>query len=222
MKRPLHKPHSLRAFTMLEMMIAIALVGMLIIGLNFFVFSMGELWGRSSDKRLFEQHVRAVSRYLEAELRQAGLPPHATKNTAAFIPQEIHPSAGLTEILLTFDLPEGSRLVAWPERPLPELVCSFQVRQGKGLYLLWHSRLEVRFEEDSPREVLITPFVTAMAYDYYDVDAKTWSTERSPKKDSSSGEYLAPQRLRLSFAHGGYTQEITLPLPYAAEGLPNF
>ncbi len=222
MSTPLPLRRLSRAFSLVEMMVAIALVGLLIVGLNYFVFSMGEIWGRSSDKRLFEQHVRSVSRFLESELRQAGLPPHATRSTPAFVPLEIRPSGGLSEVLLTFDLPEGSRLITWPERPLPELVCSFQVRQGKGLYLLWHSRLETRFEQDSPREVLITPFVSAIAYDYYDTQAKTWSTERTPKRDPRTSSYPSPQRLRLSFAHKGYTQEVTLPLPLVEEGLPNF
>ena len=43
------------AFTLLEVLLSLALVGLLLIALNTFVFSMGELWGRNSDRRLFDQ-----------------------------------------------------------------------------------------------------------------------------------------------------------------------
>ena len=58
------------------------------------------------------------------------------------------------ENMLTFELPGGSRFFNWPDRPLPEVVCSFQVRQNEGLILLWHSRLEKNFDTDPPRDCL--------------------------------------------------------------------
>lgn len=218
---PLRK--SLRkGFTLLELMIAIALVGLLLVGLNYFIFSMGELWGHSSEKRLFEQHVRSVTRYLEGELRLAAMPPYAKKGTQVFTPMEIRPSGGFSEVLLTFDLPEGSRLLNWPERRLPEVVCSLQVRADKGLYLLWHSRLERRFEEDPPREVLVSPFINSIAYDYFDAETQVWTTEKTPKKDNQTGKYPSPQRIRIGFLHDGYVKESVIALPELGEGLPNF
>src|SRR5262245_29771708 len=50
-------------FTLLEILLAVALVGLVLVALNTFVFSMGELWGQRSEVRLFEQHVRAVVRF---------------------------------------------------------------------------------------------------------------------------------------------------------------
>src|SRR4051812_3329908 len=63
------------AFTLIEILLALALVALLLVGLNTFIFSMGELWGQRADVRLFDQHVRAVTRFLEHELRAAALPP---------------------------------------------------------------------------------------------------------------------------------------------------
>ena len=48
-----------RGFTLLELLLAMALAATVLIGLNTFVFSMGELWGRGGDVRLFDRHVRA-------------------------------------------------------------------------------------------------------------------------------------------------------------------
>jgi len=213
---------SRKGFTILELIIAIAVVGMLLVGLNYFVFSMGELWGRNSEKRLFEQHVRAVSRYIERELRNASMPPSGGQGLSAFAVEELRPSGALSETLLTFELREGSRLLNWPDRPLPEVVCALQARDRQGLYLLWHSRLEEHYNEDPPREVLISPFGTAIEYDYYDEDTKRWTTEKQMKRNIGGSGFPVPRRIRLLFAHKGYTLERVITLPWTAEGLPNF
>lgn len=209
------------AFTLLEILLSLALLSMMLIALNTFVFSMGELWGRNADVRLFDQHARAVTHFLERELRAATLPPAARSGSTPIAAQEIRPTSGLTDTLLTFELPAGSRLLLWPERALPEVVCSLQAREREGLILLWHSRLEKNFDTDAPRETVITPLVSGLAYDYYDADFKRWSTETALKKDAT-GATLAPQRLRLKFTYGKLTKETVVALVTPGEGLPNF
>jgi prepilin-type N-terminal cleavage/methylation domain-containing protein len=211
-----------RAFTILEVLVAIALVGLVLVALNTFIFSMGELWGKGSDSRLFDQHVRAVTRFLERELRTAGFPPNVIRGTAAFAARETRAASGLSAPLLTFELAEGSRLLVWPDTPLPEVVCALAVRDGAGLLLLWQSRLETRFEEDPPRETVISPLVTGIRYEYYEADFKSWRSESLPRRVRSGEGYEAPQRLRLTFSHGAFTRESTVSLPVVEEGLPLF
>jgi prepilin-type N-terminal cleavage/methylation domain-containing protein len=208
-------------FTLLEILLALALVALLLVSLNTFVFSMGELWGQRTDVRLFEQHVRAVARFLEHELRASALPPAARPNSTPIALQEVRPQNGLMEKMLTFELPAGSRLFNWPERPLPEVVCSFQARPNEGLVLLWHSRLEKNFETDSPRETVVTPLVSALSYDYYDADSNRWTTEMALKMDPQ-GQPMTPQRLRLKFNYAKLTRETVVTLPTPGEALPLF
>lgn len=212
---------SRRGFTLIEILLALSLVGLVLVALNTFVFSMGELWGRNQDLRLFEQHVRAVTRYLEQELRTAAFPPATTAGGAAIAVQEIRPQSGSTDNLLTFELPAGSRLITWPDRPLPEVVCSLQANEREGLRLLWHSRLETRFNDDPPRETTITPLVTALSYDYFDEQFKNWKNEPQLRRDSDN-QLLPPQRLRLKFTYRKLTRETVVTLPVMPEGLPNF
>lgn len=225
----MNRPRSLAAatrrrsragFTLLEILLALALVSLVLVALNSFVFSMGELWGRNTDLRLFEQHVRAVTRFLENELRAAALPPAARANSTPIAPQEIRPQNGMMENMVTFELPAGSRLFTWPDRPLPEVVCSFQVRQNEGLIMLWHSRLEKNFETDPPRETVITPLVTALAYDYYDEELKRWTTETQLKMEQN--QPLTPHRMRLKFTYNNVTRESVITLPVPGQGLPAF
>jgi prepilin-type N-terminal cleavage/methylation domain-containing protein len=210
-----------RAFTLIEILLALALVALLLVALNTFVFSMGELWGQRSDVRLFDQHVRAVTRFLEHELRAAALPPAARQNSTPIGLLEVRPQNGLMEKMLTFELPAGSRLFSWPEQPLPEVVCSFQARRDEGLVMLWHSRLEKNFDTDPPREIVITPWVTSLAYDYYDAESNRWTTENSVKMDLQ-GQPLTPQRLVLKFTYNKLTRESVVTLPTPGEGLPVF
>ncbi len=209
-----------RAFTLLEILLALALTALVLVSLNVFVFSMGELWGRNSEARLFDRHVRAVTRFLEEELHTAALPPYSSAGKTPIVPQEIKPPNGSTENLLTFELTAGNRLLVWPDRPLPEVVCSLQARERDGLVLLWHSRLEQKFADDPPRETVITPLVTSLAYDYYDPDFRTWKTEETIRKNNA-GQLQTPQRLRLRFAYGKLKRESVITLPAPTEGLPN-
>ncbi|HEU5080224.1 MAG TPA: prepilin-type N-terminal cleavage/methylation domain-containing protein [Opitutaceae bacterium] len=209
------------AFTLIEVLCALALVALVMVALNTFIFSMGELWGKNNETRLFERHVRSVTRFLDSEMRTAALPPVGRLNTVAIAPKEIRTQSGTTEPLLTFELPAGSRLINWPDRPLPDVVCSLVVRDRDGLVLLWHSRLEKKFAQDPPRETVITPLVTGMSYDYYDADFKRWRNETQLRKESN-GEVKPPQRLRLKFAYQKLTAETVVTLPTTTEGLPQF
>ena len=207
------------AFTLLEILLALALVGLLLVSMNTFVFSMGELWGQRTDIRLFDQHVRAVTRFLEHELRAAALPPAAQPNSTPIALQEVQPQNGMMEKMLTFELPAGSRLFTWPGAPLPEVVCSFQARPNEGLVLLWHSRLEKNFEKDPPRETVVTPLVAGLIYDYYDADTSRWTTETALKMDPQ-GQPMTPQRLRLRFQYRKLARESVVTLPTPGEALP--
>lgn len=211
-----------RGFTLLEVLLSLALVAMLLLVMNATVFSMGELWGRGTDRRLFDQHVTAVARFLERELRTASLPPFVRIGDTPVTAPEIKPIEGNSDNLLTFTLPSGSRLIAWPDgRPLPEVVCSLQVREREGLILLWHSSLETKFNDDPPRETVISTLVTDLSYDYYDATLKSWSTEPALKKDPN-GQVMTPQRLRLKFLYDKMDQTRVIALPTATEGVPMF
>ena len=208
-------------FTLLEVLLALALVGFMLVALNTFVFSMGELWGRNRDLRLFDQHVRAVTRFLERELRTASLPPAVTAGDAAVEAREVEVEFGRQAELITFGLRQGSRILAWPERPLPEVVCSIEVRPRVGLVLYWKSVLEERAGSDAPREMVLTPLATALRYDYYDDEFRRWESLDQLRRDRN-GDLETPRRLRLTFEYQGLVRETLVPIPAFGEGLPLF
>ena len=212
-----------RAFSLVEILLAVSLLGALLLAMSVFIFSMGDIWGRNSEQRLFDQHVRAVTRHVEELLRSAALAPAATSGTpvSPIAPQDIRLETGATDSVLTFELPAGDRVLPWPAGPLPDVVCSLAVEDGKGLLLYWHSKIETRYADDPPRAMVLTPFGTGLSYDYYQTDTKSWQNQPRLQKDQN-GSWLVPARLTLRFAHGKMTAETTVALVAATDALPSF
>jgi hypothetical protein len=86
--------------------------------------------------------------------------------------------------------------------------------------MLWHSDLENNFNTDPPREALVSPFVTALEFDYYDTTSNRWSTETQLKTDASNNP-IPPQRLELTFTYSGLVRRMFIIIPTPGQGLPN-
>lgn len=213
------RPGDRRAFTLIETLLAAALLGALLLALNFFVFSMAEIWGTGTERRLFEQHVRAVTREVESMLRTAVLPP--VVNDPPLFAREIRLDDGRRVTALTFELPAGSPRLPWPERPLPDVVCSLVQQEGKGLMLYWHSRQEDQFDQVTPRALTLSAFGTTLSYDYREADGAIWRTYDQLQRNTSS-QWTIPARLRLKFTHGKLTAETIVTLPPSPGPLPHF
>ena len=207
-------------FTLIELLLAIAIMAMLLVALFTFVFSMGEIWGHGSEKRLFEQHVNAVTRHLEAMFRRATLPVGASAVAEPFTIRELRTGSG-TGNLLGFDLTNGDRILVWNGPPLPEVKCSLGIEPNRGLMLYWQSKLEINHATEPPRAVLVSPFVTKIDYFYRDEESGSWRSGTAPQK-SSEGHWLVPDSIKLTFAHGAATAERTLTLPARNGALPLF
>jgi prepilin-type N-terminal cleavage/methylation domain-containing protein len=206
------------AFTLVEVLLALALLGSLLVALNVFVFSMAEVWGKGRDERLFGQHCRAVSAHVEDLLRAAVLGPGGDGLAIKEVKQE---NGGETPELC-FTLADGDRLLPWPSAAIPDVELSFTVDpRGKGLILHWQSVLELRREQEAPRVVVVSPFVVSMGWDYYDESFKRWETVEEPKREPD-GTYLLPKRLRLRFAYNKLTAERVLRVPTHGEGATDY
>jgi prepilin-type N-terminal cleavage/methylation domain-containing protein len=208
-----------RGFTLLELLLSLALIGLLLVAMNTFIFSMGELWGRGADLRLFDRHARAVTRFVEKTLNSTALP--GAQGAQVLTVEEVRLPDGPTMPLLTFELPAGSHVLPWPESPLPDVVCSLGVRPDQGLVCYWHSRVETHFADEAPRATVLSPLVTGMSYDYYNASFNRWQNYATLQRDSSS-KWQLPTRLRLRFTYGKLTRELVVSLPSASQALPLF
>lgn len=210
-------------FSLLEVIIAVFLGALVLTGTISFLFSMGQLWGRGAEERLFEKHVRGVSRFLEESFHQAGLRLEQDAEQGPVYWAERGGRQNLTTQYLTFELDRGPGLLVWPDEPLPRVVCSLQHVPDDGLYLLWRSRLEDDFQEAEPRRTLVSPFVTAMRYHYLDYadENDDWEILDDPEREPD-GSYLAPQRIELVFKYKEETVRRQIALPTIFNGVPLF
>jgi prepilin-type N-terminal cleavage/methylation domain-containing protein len=201
-------------FSLIEVLLALALLASLLVALNFFIFSMGEIWGQNRERRLFDQHVRAVTRYVEDLLRRGAM--SAGPASPGLQTTEILSEHG-TVPLLTFELPAGDRVLPWPGDPLPDVRCSLAADAGRGLLVYWQSRWEIGFDREPPRAVVVSPLVTSIGYDYYNREFQAWQNHETPVRDPT-GKYEVPTRLRLHFAHGAYAADAVVNVPSTAPG----
>ena len=214
MSRSFHR----RGFSLLEMLVSLALLGILMVTLNTFLFSMSELWGGGRDQRLFDQHTRAaaalVQRSFEASATGAGATGVALR--------DVENGAGGTAPRLSFLLPDAGRLADWPEAPLPDVDFDVSVEEGRGLIFRWRSRLELERADGDRHETVISPFVTALRYEYYDADLRTWSVADEPLAEPGSTTWRRPARVHLVFRRGSLqaTKIISLPLKRAGASTP--
>ena len=216
------RPRRSRAFTLVEVLLALALLAALLAALNQFVFSITEAWTKDRDRFVFVQHTRAVTRHVD-EMLQTAINHARSSGTTSGAPaiDELHVPGGTTAELLAFDLPGGVRLFVWPAKPLPEVRCGLGFKPDEGLVVYWKSRLEEDFATADMRMTVISPFVTGISYDYYDTDKQTWSNEDTLQEDST-GAFQTPQRVRLKFARHGQEIEQIIPLTMTREGVPAY
>ena len=210
-------------FTLLEIMFAVFMGAALLVAATTFVFSLGELWGKGANVWLFQKHVRGVSRFLEQSFQTSSWKLSDGEVESVVYWSNRGGREYENEELLTFELEKSPGVLVWPEDPLPYVVCSLELDDEEGLYLLWRSRLEKDFGEEEPRKTLISPFVKGIKYFYIDPEDEDaeWEIEEDPVKETD-GTFTLPQRIEIIFEYEGQEEKRQIPLPSLFSGVPMF
>lgn len=213
---------SKQGFTLLEMLLAVALGAYLVTMMTAFLFSMAGLWGAGSNERLFEKHARGVSRFLEHSFQTASSR-YSTSGEASGPVYWMNWEGDDSErdSFLSFELDKSPGALIWPGDPMPHVVCSLFFDPDEGLFLLWRSRLEEDFDDDPPRKTMISPFVREIQYHYIDYEEENpqWEIETTPLQEAD-GAYTMPERIELLFQFEEEEVMRQLILPKAMSGTP--
>jgi len=214
---------SRRGFTLLEIMFAVFMGAAILVAATTFVFSLGELWGKGANIWLFQKHVRGVSRFLEQSFQTSSWKLSNGEAESVVYWSNRGGREYENEELLTFELEKSPGVLVWSEDPLPYVVCSLELDDEDGLYLLWRSRLEEDFGEEEPRKTLISPFVKRIRYFYIDTEDENagWEVEEDPVKEAD-GTFTLPQRIEIVFEYEGREEKRQIPLPSLFDGVPMF
>lgn len=214
------QPSGRSGFTLIELLAGIALMALLLAALLTFIFSMTEIWGQGGGRRLFQQHVNAVTAHVDAMLRHAALPAAGAWQAEPFrfIRARTEDHGALEG--LGFTLVKGDRLLQWPgARRAPQTVCVLAVVPEEGLWVIWRSELED--QDDAWHETLVSPFVTSLSYEYYNPETRAWRPETTVER-TGAGAWRVPEQIVLHFAQGKFQAERSLTLPLTIGGLPVF
>ena len=221
--RTLLPTSAVAGFTLVEVMVAVFFGAMILVAATSFIFSMGELWGRGAETRLFHKHTRGVSRFIEQSFEKASLRSMESSESGVVTWAERGGAVNKGRKFMTFELRDSPGAFVWPEEPLPFVVCSLEYDEREGLFILWQSRLEEDYQDQEPRRTSISPFVKDFRYHYIDYTEENpeWEILDDPKTESAT-ELVIPQRLELVFEYQG--EEITrqIDVPTTFTGVPLF
>lgn len=86
-------------------------------------------------------------------------------------------------------------------------------KKGEGLSLLWYSILQEEVEDENDlRRTLISPYITAVSYIYWDESFEKWEAEEDPQ-EGEDDEFLLPRFIKITFEHDDISKERTISIP---------
>jgi prepilin-type N-terminal cleavage/methylation domain-containing protein len=204
-----------RGFTLLEILLSLAILAGVLVALNSLLFGIVGGWGEGRDRRLFDQHRRALARQLGDAVRDAAEAPGGTplairKQAWAGRGEEPRPA---------WSLPEGGRLATWAGEPLPDVDFTMEVDEEKGLVVGWRSRAEVDGEADRWHEAVVSPFVRRLEFAYAPAGAGgRWEVSETPLSEPGFTGWRTPDHLRLHLELGKEKAEVRVRVSGRREG----
>lgn len=240
-KLPYRKPPGSlsKGFTLIEMIAALAIVGIFMTLMMFHVVGLSNIWLQGSDDDFFDQHVDGVSLFISQAFEQA------ETNLDANLNNNGQNSSGATAGLSSEALP-----VRWAQPPgwfdmdlpllhfrqeqapalfvregahLPRIRAFLYFEQRQGLAILWYSDMEVEAPErvEDLNLTMLSPFVTRLEYAYYDSEDERWETTERPLTEENDA-YILPHFLKLRFEHQGEIRERLVYIPQRIIEMPLF
>lgn len=203
-----------RGFTLLEILLSLAILAAVLVALNSLLFGIVGGWGEGRDSRLFDQHRRALA-------RQLGEAAEAAANRAGGVAWNIDKVAwsGREEApRVTWSMPDAGRLASWPAEPLPDVDLALEVDRDRGLVLGWRSRAETDAEADSWHEAVLSPFVRRLEFAYAAEAGRPATVSETPLPTDGFTGWRQPDHLRIHLERGRDKAEIRVRLAGKREG----
>lgn len=199
--------HKQSGFTLLEILLALAVAGTLLLAATTFLVSISNLWFQENDTEYFDRHVEGVVTFLETMIAKAEIETDSNSGEQAQ-PVSWQKPPGASE----FDNPYISAYL----RETPPVLRAEGVRfpgatvylvfdRMEGLGLLWHTQFEKAENLSDLRFTVLSRFVKDMLYCYYDEDDDSWEELADPMEED--GQYVLPDFLKLTFVHPEFVDE---------------
>ena len=219
MKTRLHNPaHT--GFTLIEVVMSIALGGLLLTAAASFLFGIFHLKVNLEERPAFEEHIEGVERFLAFAFDNA-LTEDDDEAAEAVSFAEVPGALLNQDEVLSFRLSGELPLFVEPETYLPEVACFLVFNADDGLYLLWQTDAMAAEDDDDLRRTPISPYVTSLVYAYYDAEDDEWDESTEPE-DADGGGLKLPDMIKVIFTHPEDERQETIEilLPAADADVP--
>lgn len=196
------------AFTLIEMLVALALFGMLFSAVVVVLVQVSSTWASEADDPQIDRHVDGLDRFIRSIFVESG-------------------AAGVKAPTSTQISDENAFLSVVPPSDLPWIALIAQdggaiegrLSMGKdndGLRLYWNTARERLVKRIQPHSMLLSSWVTAARVYVYDADGKTW-TESVPGTQTTgsagAGSATSFRVLQLDIVHQGQSRTLRIPIP---------
>ncbi|MDB4331385.1 prepilin-type N-terminal cleavage/methylation domain-containing protein [bacterium] len=203
-------------FSMIELLLAMAIGGMLLLAAVSLLVTVSQAWAnRPATRDAFDAHVNGVANFLHATLEEASLPTARGKNDAIVDLQRPVGFSDSDEPLIHFYLREAPPLFVWPKGVATRVHTYLQIDEGEGLSFLWFSELQEleknekgKLEPEDESDLMKTPiskFCSEVFYCYYgdeddkEGDSKEWDIKDELEENIQTGKYRIPAFIKLVF-----------------------
>lgn len=214
-----------RAFSLIEMILVIALLALILPMILGFVFNMSQIWLKGAKGNFFAQHVDGVSLFLDTALeRSESIVGDGAEGEATLPIEWARPpgSSDFDDPLLMFRQREAPALFVRDGESLPNIFVYIYHDDREGLSLVWYSSHEEEVEdEDDLYRTPISKYVSKIEYAYYESEDDEWSIQDEPEEGENDA-FLLPQYLKLTFTYEDEEYVRNLHIPQRSTDVPLF
>ena len=220
-----------RGFSMIEVLIALAIGGLLLVSATDLLVLISKRWAEGpSSKDAFDAHVNGVARFLTAVVEEA-TPPVLNRSGNEAI--DLRRPVGFSDSddpLIHFYLREAPPFFVWPKASASRIHAYLYFEDGEGLSILWFSELQelekneegnmVPEDEDELFKTPISPFCEEIYYCYFGEegdgpeDIKEWEYPTDLREsEKTEGKFQLPAFVKLIFRGEEEDMDRTITIP---------
>ena len=203
-------------FTLAEVLVALALGGLILSAAVSMLYSFGNAWLNTGDRDSFLQHAEGVSFFLESAIATSAYD-GSDQNEAPIRWGNPPGDSAFADPLLRFHFSTPSVLF-YPESG--PITCYLHFDERSGLSLLWHPTRDPESEEDEEvRRTILSTYAQSVTYHYYDLEDERWEQSNDPLKDENE-VFRMPDFIEITLQYENFTQTFGLALPANSYGFP--
>jgi len=219
------KLHKRSGLTLIEMVITIALLGMVMTMLSFHMVGLSNLWLNRTDDDFFEQHVDGVILFLTNVLEASESAAFGENQQRPPVEWAKPPGWGdMDDPLLYFQQNEAPALFVREGISLPAIQAYIHFDDSEGLSILWYSALDAEDIDDERdlRRTAISKYIKRMDFAYYNLEDDEWEITEEPVEEEDD-QFELPDFIRLTFSHPEQGERVrSVLIPHGSVEIPLF